>query len=81
MNRMPKMAWIVIGVLAVGVALWALGVPGRVLLSFGFFGGMMLMHGGHGGHGGGSQGDQHVGHEGSDRLPEGRPQRPGGHQH
>lgn len=77
MNRIPKMAWIVSGLGALGLALWMLGVPGQPLLTFGLFGAMMLMHGGHGGS---SQHDQHGGHGGhggSDRLPGGSAHRPG----
>lgn len=82
MSRISKTAWIVIGLAVLGLVLWAIGVPGQTLLTIGFVGGMMLMHGSHGshgGHGGGSGSDQHIGHDGSERHAEGA-HRPGGHE-
>lgn len=77
MVRLPKMAWIVAGLVALGLVLWAVGVPGSTLLTLGLFGGMMLMHGGHGGHGG----HQRPTDDGGDQMASKPTSAPRGHHH
>lgn len=63
-----------LGIAVAALIAWAVGVPGRTILSFAAVAFMLAMHaGGHGGHGGGPHGghgdrgqaDPHAGHTGS----------------